>query len=276
MNDRPKDSPPQISLPLSLTMPLALLALVAAATWWSFYLGRQQASEGVREEAIRDLRWTASRLEAMFERAFRLNDDETIQEQVAALGANRQFTFAVFTDETYKVLHSMRLAEIGKPLEQVLPAPYKEASLLQPDSLTTLRQRMGGQVQASGDGRTLIAAYPLVLGTRSGEIRPSRIGNLVLISDYSSTETEAFQAVAREALSFFALTSLLAVGLGLFLHFAVARRLKRLAFVARAVGSGNMNIRSELRGHDEVALLATVGRSNGGRQGCGRPATEGK
>lgn len=192
----------------------------------------------------------------MFERAYRLSDVETIQEQVAALGANRQFTFAVFTDENYKVLHSMRLAEIGKPLQQVLPAAYKEASLLQPDSLTSLRQRMGGQVQASGDGRTLIAAYPLVLGTRSGELRPSRIGNLVLISDYSSTKTEAFQAVAREALSFFALTSLLAVGLGLFFHLAVARRLQRLAFVARAVGSGNMNIRSELRGHDEVALLA--------------------
>ena len=61
-------------VPLTILMPLALLVFVAAASWWSYYLGRRQALESVRREAINDATWTASRFESIFERALRRGD----------------------------------------------------------------------------------------------------------------------------------------------------------------------------------------------------------
>jgi PAS domain S-box-containing protein len=232
------------------------LVFVVAATWWTFHLGRRDASNSVRDEAIRDLTWTASRLESTFERAIRLGDDETVQEEVAALGANREFTLAVLTDENSAVLHSMRLADVGKQLEQVLPDAFEGAALLKPERLSVIRQRKGGSVASTGDGHTLIAAYPLVLGTRPGELRPNRIGSLVLVSDYSSRQAAALQLVTRQAIGFVTMTSLFAVVLGLFFHVAIARRLKRLARVAEHFGAGGTHVQSGIGGSDEVAQLA--------------------
>ena len=55
----------------------------------------------------------------------------------------------------------------------------------------------------------------------------------------------------RSELRFFALTSLMAIGLGLFFHLAVVRRIKRLARVAQQFGSGTL-VRSGVGGRDVV------------------------
>jgi PAS domain S-box-containing protein len=255
MSDRPSRTPPKLRFPLWLTIPLALMVFVGGATGWSLHLGRIEASQSVRKEAIRDLTWTTSRLASMFEGSFRLGDIQTIQEQMAALGAEREIALAVLVDENHDVLHSMRIAQIGKPLTEVLPEDYKTASPLQPAGLAELRRSMRGQVQPVGAGITLVAAYPLVLGSRHGELRPNRVGYLIVASDHTSTEAKAFRAVAREALGFFTLTSLLGVALGLVFHLVIARRLKRLAQVTQQFAAGTP-IRSGITGGDEVGSLA--------------------
>ena len=256
MNDKSNIPRQRVTLPLSFTMPLLLIACVAAVTWWSYHVGKTNALTRVRTEAIHDLTWTASRLDSMFERALRLNDDRTVQEEVSALGSNREFVVAVVTDETYAVLHSMRAADIGKQLEQVLPAPYIDTPVLQRVSLDGIREREGVMVEATGDGHAVIAAHPLVLSSRASELIPNRIGTLVLIYDYSQTRAAAFQVVTSEALSYLALTSLLAAGLGLFFHLAVARRIARIARVAEQFGSGNTHVETGVGGNDEVGAMA--------------------
>ncbi len=60
---------------------------------------------------------------------------------------------------------------------------------------------------------------------------------------------------APSELRFFAFASLMAIGLGLFFHPAVARRLKQLVRVAQQFGSGTL-LRSGVGGREEVAGLA--------------------
>ncbi len=248
--------PPKQRFPLRLTVPLGLLLFVAVATGWNVRVGREQVVERVQREAIRDVTWTLAGLQADMERAYRVREEEVAQEKISALGAHREYVFAVALDDSNQVLHSMRVGDIGKPFRQVLPAACQGLSLLKPDSLAAIGQALGGRVEASGDGRTVVAAYPLVLGTRGGELRAHRIGSLVAIHDLSALEAEGLRVVTREALRFFYALAIFAAGLGLFFHFRIASRLGRLASVARDVGAGNMDVRSGLRGSDEVAELS--------------------
>lgn len=246
----------RMRFPLRLTVPLALLVFVAATTWWGLHTARQKVVERVQRHAMRDVAWILTGLEADVERAYRVQDEEAVQEKMAAFGADREFLFAVACDADYLVLHSMRVGDIGQPFTKVLPTAYKETPLFTRDSLDAIRQAMGGKVEAIADDHTVVAAYPLVLGRRSGELRPNRIGILVVIHDSSAIEAGTLSVVTDEALRFFFLLAMFTAGLGLFFHFGVARRLRRLANVARQVGAGNMDVRSGLGGSDEVAELS--------------------
>ena len=256
MSDTTTNTADRMRFPLRLTVPLALLIFVAAATWWSLHVGRQEVIERVQRDAIRNVAWTVTDLEAHVERAYRVRDEEAVHGKMAALGANREFVFAVVCDEDYQVLHSMRVGDIGKPIEEILPTAYQEIPLIGRTSLDAIRQALGGRVAAIGDNHTVVAAYPLILGTRPGELRPNRLGNLVVVHDSTATEAEALGVVTDEAFRFFFLLAIFAAGLGLFFHFGVARRLRRLANVAHQVGAGNMDVRSGLGGSDEVAELS--------------------
>ena len=52
-------------------------------------------------------------------------------------------------------------------------------------------QSLGGQVHLAGDGATIIATYPVILGMRAGEVRPRRIGSLVVIQDISPAQARS-------------------------------------------------------------------------------------
>ena len=245
-----------ICWPLRLTAPAALVLFVSAATWWELYSQRTAVTNRIEADTVRNLMWTMTRLAADLERAARQDDTTTLQEEISGLAENRAFTFAALVDESGIVLNSMRIADVGKVLNDILPSEYQNHTQLGEYALRNVKRRLGGQTAPAGDGRVVLATYPIVLGTRRGELRPTRIGMLVVLEDFSDAKARALRAVNRLALGYLGLLSAFALGLGAFFHLAVTRRLARLASVAKEVGAGNMTIRTGITGSDEIAELA--------------------
>lgn len=253
-----KDSPKSgtVLLPLRLTVPFALLLFVTAVTWWTLHTSRQHIRETVAIEAVRDLRWVILRLERSLERSARVGDMEAIREDLSALGADLEVEYAVLADEDDQVVASIRLADIGRPLHDVLPGTYRNPSKIQPQSVDDSRPFMLSSVDPLDDGRTIVGTIPVVLGRREGEMHPKRIGTLIVVHDTALASQKAFQAVRNQALGFLCMLGAFTVGLGIFFHFGLANRLRRLAETATQVSAGAMDVRTGVAGHDEVASLA--------------------
>lgn len=240
---------------LRIVVPLVLMSFVTVATFWSLYVGRQHIAKNVLREAVRDLKWQATRLQATLERAALATDQEGMQEAISAQAGNPRRTYAALVDHNGAVLLSMRVADVGKTLEESLPDEYANIEAIESRQLRAVRDSLAGDVLVQNDN-TVVGVHAVVLGARTEPLRPTSVGNLILIDDILADKAEAFRGVNREALVFFSLLALFTAGLGVFFHLAIARRLRCVMEVAEQATRGEPIVPSGVRGNDEVGYLA--------------------
>lgn len=244
--------------PLRYIVPMVLVAFVAMASWWSVEFSRGHVSRSAEQEAVLNLRWTTTQLAGALERASRVQDLAAMRHDVALFGANPAVVSAVLTDENYRVIASLSFADVDRTLEQAMPSLHLSAPDLQRAQLETMRASLIGTVKSMNDNGVVVAARPVVLGIRPDETRPTRVGMLVVVYDVAPTIGRALTALQRQALIIFLVSCVLAIALGLFLHFRVTKRIERLSSIARQVHAGDLDVQSGVAGSDEVAVLAAT------------------
>ncbi|QDV41683.1 Sensor protein FixL [Stieleria neptunia] len=262
MNDRSSHTPLQsplvstIQYPLRILLPLSLMVMVLAHTGWSLFSNRAQIISSTNREAVIVLRRTMSQLAGSLERAARRNELSTMQYSLASLGADPEVKFAVLIDESNDVIVSMRRADVGDPFLDAVPQPYRESAILDPGALARVRMSQISSTLPLGDGHSIVGIHPVALGAKADRIRPDHLGLFVVLRDISPTIQRATTAVSRQALGTLAMSCVIAIGLGLFFHFRIAKRLERLEEMTQMVGAGDLTVRTGITGDDEVAALA--------------------
>ncbi|QDV84262.1 PAS domain-containing protein [Planctomycetes bacterium TBK1r] len=263
MNDRSAPTRPldsqidsTIQYPLRILLPLSLMVMVLAHTGWSLFSNRSQIVHSTNREAVIVLRRTMSQLAGSLERAARRNELSTMQYSLASLGADPEVKFAVLIDENDDVIVSMRRADVGHRFAESLPQNYQDSPILGPGALARVRMSQISSTVPFGDGHTIVGIHPVVLGAKADRIRPDHLGLFVVLRDIRPTIQRATTAVSRQALGTLVMSCLIAIGLGLFFHFRIAKRLERLEQMTRMVGAGNLTVRTGITGGDEVAALA--------------------
>jgi two-component system NtrC family sensor kinase len=108
-----------------------------------------------------------------------------------------------------------------------------------------------------GDGRNALLAYSgILMGSEGDELRPSRSGSLFVAYDLSRARDEARAQVLQQSFYWAGWVTALALFMWLVFHFLLTRRTARLVRAAEQVAAGNLDARSGLRGHDELARLS--------------------
>ena len=243
-------------LPLRLTIPVSLLLFAGAASLLQGLADWRQSERALTAAARAHLAGQAYRLQGTIEHLLRRGDRERAEAELAALGAEPEIVVALLIDEAGRVMASTRRADRGRSAQEVLAAPGSHHGPDRARRLEAARMSRTGSVMACSP--TLEAVYPVLLGAAEGEIRPSRVGLLFLEADLTGQRATARRETERRVASNATALALLAVLGWVYLHFTVSRRATRLVAGTERFAAGDLEVRLNFEGRDELARVAAA------------------
>ncbi len=238
----------RVSTSLKFTLPLILLGFAATLSTVNLLYHVPQAERAAAERSRERFTQEMSRLQSTLEYLSLKGDLDTIQHEIAVLAHNHDIVFAALTDERNVVIAATRRAWLEKPMSEVLAKfDFEQAA-------GAIRERRA-RVISDADGNQLLGYAGILMGHESEALRPSQSGALLLAYDLARGKAEARAQVIQQSLYWSGWVIALAMAIWLVFHFLLTRRTAQLVQAAEQFASGNLDARSGLKGHDELARL---------------------
>lgn len=253
--------------PLRFTAPVVLAAAVSALLLLYVRTSTERAVRDVEEFWTENVTQTASELQGLLEPLARKGDVEGVAAGISSIASDADLLDAVLADEEEIVRYSTRLARVGSSLSTAAPEIDKK-------TLDDVRTTQAGRLLWSPDRSILSACYPIVLGAKPGEARPSRFGVLWLRYDVGSRKAwrlhlleVQLRHIALGAAAVFAL-------LWVLIHRSLTRRESSIIAAAERFASGDLAARTGVTGGDELAQIGAAFDGMAGRVGRDRERLE--
>ncbi len=233
---------------LKLTVPLILLGFAATLSTVNLLYHVPQAERAAEDDSRKRLTQEMSRLQSTLEYLLLKGDLAAAQREIAVLAHNHDVILAALTDDRNEVITATRRAWLGRQVSVVLPQFDLDWTA------DAVRERRAGMTIDS-DGNELLGRAGILLGGQREELRPSRIGSVLLVYDLKRHKAEARAQVLQQSLYWAGWVTALALGMWLVFHFLLTRRTARLVRAAEELATGNLAARSDLKGTDELGRL---------------------
>jgi len=254
--DRMADASARMSLRTGLPLLLLAFSLAMVFSLAGHYLWLEDRE--LESHALETMRQRATRVQFTLEAHLRHGHQENAWSELSALGAERGHRLAVLLDDGGAVVAASRGSLRGRSVQALFDRPQTSALIAEENRV---RASMAGLVRMTGDRQTIAALFPVVLGTRAGELGARRVGLLYIEYGLGDERAERHEDLLYEAAWLAAMPLALALILWVYMHFVLSRRALRLAEAAREVEQGRLDARTNLAGADE---LAKVGRAMNG------------
>lgn len=237
---------------ITIIIPLVLVLLSMSFSLLFYWQTNRQAAEFVRNQDLAKVKLDITRLQNVL---YNLLTEEFIDLERAKLNLSvtamdSNFKTLLLSAGTDDVLIANRYNWEGRKASLVSGYSNLSAEKIRKNNLP--------EVFYSDEGRTLLKGYyPVVLHLENRGDQPAQ-GKGVLYVEYSLKNKlrRAQQVSINQSLTiasvFFAVSFLIAV----LLHFIISRRLKALTSVAGKVSSGNLGLKTNLTGNDELSHLS--------------------
>lgn len=242
-------------LPIRLSIPLILIVFGGILGLLSFRQEIIDSDETKTENAKNHLKIYAgqtTRVLDYLERIDSKDSHETGEVQtivISHLGSDPLLNQVLAIDERNIILLSNHYELKGVPVAQTSASAYLNL-------FTPVREKLTGEIVLSKDKKKLVAIYPLILKALPNEIRPSRVGTLVLEYDLATIKREAFNTALKRSLIFNGALTLFCLALWFFFDLTLTRRVSRLVNASNHLAEGNLNVRTQLSGSDELAQIS--------------------
>ena len=244
--------------PLRRAVPLGLLLFTVAASLLSFWSAAGRVERALERTERDDLARRVSRLQGSLEYLLRQGQEEQVESELATLGADPGILRALLIDDRGQVTAATRRASVGRPAAESMPYADTADLPARQERMQQAAASLRGLVSLTRGGQALEAIYPVVLGAKEGEIRPSRIGILFLEADLVRPKAAARREVELRVLGFgFGLAAFAGL-LWLYVDLALSRRVARLVAGAERFGSGDLGTRIGMASRDELGRVAAA------------------
>jgi len=168
---------------------------------------------------------------------------------ISQLGGDVNLTLAMKIDEHNIIRFANHYELQGTSITNTKAAVYSV-------HFDSVREKLAGEILLSKDQKKLIAVYPLVLQILPNEIRPSRIGILLIEYDLTIVQREAFKAALNRSLMFNGGLTIFCLGLWFFFELTLTRRVSALVSASNSLAEGNLDVRTKLTGSDELMQIS--------------------
>jgi signal transduction histidine kinase len=234
----------RIPTSLKITVPLMLLGFAATLSAVNLLYHVPKAEAAAEEDSRKRMAQEMSRLQSTLEYLLLKGDTVAAQREIAVLAHNHDVVFAAMTDERNIVTAATRRAWLDRPIGEVLPQFAAAA-----------KSGNGGATLVASNGE-LIGRASVMLGSEREELRPSRIGSVLIAYDLARYKAEARAQVEQQSLYWAGWVTALALAMWLVFHFLLTRRTAQLVGAAEQIAAGNFAARSGLKGTDELGRLS--------------------
>jgi signal transduction histidine kinase len=237
-------------LPLRFSIPLILILCGGLLGITSF---NQEIDETYKKTEITTKNYvqiSAGQTARILDYLYRRSDIEDAEITIISqLGSDPNLNLVMVIDDKNIVHLSNRYELIDTPINKTIADAYR-------DDLMTAREKIAANVILSQDRQKLIAIYPILLQTLPNEIRPSRVGILFFEYDLTRTKRQAYNDALRRSLIFNGLLSIFCIGLWFFFELTLTRRVSQLVAASHSLAEGDLNIRTQLSGSDELTQIS--------------------
>jgi hypothetical protein len=177
------------------------------------------------------------------------NLESTAGTIISQLGNDPNLNFAIVIDDSNIILEANRYELKEQAIAQTELFEHIE-------NIQNVRNNLSGSVILSPDRQKIIAFYPVLLEVLPNEIRASRVGILLLEYDLTAIKNEAFNSAFRRSLIFNGALTIFCLSLWFFFELTLTRRVSQLVSASNSLAQGNLNIRTQLQGSDELAQVS--------------------
>ncbi len=239
--------------PLRLSIPVILLLFGSLLSLFSFQREVSLSDLHTEEDASRQVKSTGDQTSGMLEYLllFRQADSSAAQLIISKLGINQNIQMAFLCDEDNKIILASRY-ELRT--QKVSNTPFSNRL----SSFERVREKLSGFVVISEDKQSIQAIYPVVLGSVPGEIRPSKVGVLLLEYDISALKQRSYKDALARSLESSAVLALLCIAVWFFFDKTLTRRVVRLVAASNSLAKGELSVRARLQGSDEIAQVSAA------------------
>jgi signal transduction histidine kinase len=237
-------------LPLRFSIPSILILCGGLLGITSF---NQEINETYKKTEINTKNYvqiSAGQTARILDYLYRRSDIEDAEITIISqLGSDPNLNLVMVIDDKNTVHLSNRYELIDTPINKTIAAAYS-------GNLRTAREKFAGNVILSQDKQKLIAIYPILLQSLPNEIRPSRVGILFFEYDLTRTKRQAYNDALRRSLIFNGLLSIFCIGLWFFFELTLTRRVSQLVVASHSLAEGDLSIRTQLSGSDELTQIS--------------------
>jgi len=237
-------------IPLLIVIFSVILALYLVQKEWN------AAQALVRGEAVSAMSKRMELLQYQFSHALDTGQQGRIAQEIAYISRGPEQQTLMLADEAARVLNATQTRWIGRSIIDVAAEqwPGWTGEPLQA-IIERVRARFTGELFLTDVGRYVLGVYPVVLGQDHERPQDKRVGVLLMHRDLSRQLAHVRTTVGKQWGEMAGVLFGAAVILAILIHLTVSRRLNVLLNATRRFAAGSLDVRSRLRGTDEVATL---------------------
>lgn len=238
--------------PLRFSIPIILMIFGSLLGLFSFQREVDQSFRRQEEDGITDLKFSANQISGMLEYLYRRGDVEEVEIAISKLGSDRNIRLALLCDENNTIILATRYELRNHPISDTALPNYLLAEFSQ------VREIMSGKVQLAQNRESTWAIYPVLLGAKPGEVRPSRVGILLVEYDILSVKQQAYADALHRSTETSIGLALFCVIVWVFFDKTLTGRAARLVAASNSFSEGKLSDRTQLGGSDELAQIAAA------------------
>ncbi|MCC3409679.1 MAG: PAS domain-containing protein [Microcoleus sp. PH2017_10_PVI_O_A] len=244
---------------LRFSIPLMLLIFGSLLGVFSFQREVDQSYRRQEEDGINDLKFSANQLSGMLEYLYRRGDVEQVEIAISKLGSERNIRLALLCDENNRIILATRYELRNRPIASISLPNYL------PEEFFKVREMMSGEVKLAENKESIWAIYPVLLGSQPGEVRPSRVGILLVEYDILLVKQQAYADALQRSTETSMGLAVFCIIVWLFFDRTLTGRAARLVAASNSFSQGKLGDRAQLGGSDELAQIAAAFNQMGDR-----------
>jgi PAS domain S-box-containing protein len=242
---------------LRLRLPLLVLFWSALSGLLVFFVMDQQQRSVFDRNFLNEKCIAVSQLQQVVEGWAQRNDQDMVQSIMAEQAVGFDVQTAFLLDGNNKVVAATRRGWLGEPFD-FAHTGLSGASLQRFRTLLSeVRHARQGKTMFTENRDRLFIFMPSVLPVRAGDWTMRASGVLVVEYDVAMARAAVLSHQRWQFLAYLAGLLVVAIGLGVRLHFLIARRLEQLESKMLNFGGGKTFVPAVTTGHDEIAQLVT-------------------
>ena len=244
------------TIALRVFIPLLLILVCAALLLFLRFDSARIAYQDAEYGARLNLQRLAFNMQDELRYYIREGAYSRVHEKFAMLSSMPEIKFGMLVDTQGNIRSATNMSWIGKRL-----ADWINQSEHSPDIASFFVSdpvKFDSGMTVDTDNKIIYSKLPVQMDIEGARLRPTESGSLILLQDFSLDLMQRYATNYNWLVRVGLILGTMILAIGLVLHFLVSRRIGKLVSAANRIRAGDLDVRVDIAGTDELYKLGST------------------